>query len=96
MIDRWAEEIILESLKINKPLMDIKICIKGITYRQGAKEFYHSRNLALAKLLLKKGLNAYAWDELKSKEEVEGKELRRIDPKEADVVFDCFSLKAER
>jgi UDP-N-acetyl-D-mannosaminuronic acid dehydrogenase len=96
MIDQWAEEIIQVSLKINKPLKDIKICIKGITYRQGVKEFYHSRNLALAKLLLTKGLNAYAWDELMSKEEVEGKGLRWIDPKDADVVFDCFSLKVER
>jgi UDP-N-acetyl-D-mannosaminuronic acid dehydrogenase len=47
-------------------------------------------------LLLTKGLNAYAWDELMSKEEVEGKGLRWIDPKDADVVFDCFSLKVER
>jgi UDP-N-acetyl-D-mannosaminuronic acid dehydrogenase len=58
MIDSWAEKIVRESLKINKPIKDIKICIKGITYRQGVKEFYHSRNLAHAKLLLKKGLNA--------------------------------------
>jgi UDP-N-acetyl-D-mannosaminuronic acid dehydrogenase len=44
---------------------------------------------------LEKGLNAYAWDELMSKEEVEGKGLHWIDPKEADLVFDCFTLKIE-
>lgn len=95
MIDYWTEKIVLASLKLNKPLKDIKICIKGITYRQGVKEFYHSRNLALAKQLLEKGLNAYAWDELMSREEVEGKGLRWIDPTEADLTFDCFTLKID-
>ncbi len=95
MIDYWTEKIVMESLKVNKSLKDVKICVKGITYRQGVKEFYHSRNLALSNKLLEKGLNAYAWDELMSKEEVEGKELRWIDPKEADLVFDCFTLKIE-
>jgi UDP-N-acetyl-D-mannosaminuronic acid dehydrogenase len=95
MIERWAEKIVLEALKIDKPLKDVKICIKGLTYRQGVKEFYHSRNLALAQLLSKKGLNAYAWDELMSKMEVEGKGIAWIDPKDADLTFDCFSLKLE-
>jgi UDP-N-acetyl-D-mannosaminuronic acid dehydrogenase len=96
MIERWAEKIVLEALNIDKPLKDVKICVKGLTYRQGAKEFYHSRNLALAHLLNKKSLNAYAWDELMSKEEVEGKGIAWIDPKDADLIFDCFSLKLER
>ena len=43
---------------------------KGITYRQGVKEFYQSRNMAISKKLLEKGLTAYALDELMSKEEV--------------------------
>ena len=34
------------------------------------KEFYHSRNLALARLLWKKGLDAYVYDPLLSGEEV--------------------------
>jgi UDP-N-acetyl-D-mannosaminuronic acid dehydrogenase len=95
MIDHWTEKIVLASLKINKPLKDVKICVKGLTYRQGVKEFYHSRNLALAKQLVEKGLNAYAWDELMSKEEVEGKGLHWIDPTEADLIFDCFTLKID-
>lgn len=95
MIDHWTEKIVLASLKLNKPLKDVKICVKGITYRQGVKEFYHSRNLALAKQLVEKGLNAYAWDELMSKEEIEGKGLRWIDPAEADLIFDCFTLKID-
>ena len=60
--------------------------MKGITYRQGVKEFYHSRNLALAKKLVEKGLNAFAWDVLMLKEEVEGKGLHWIDPAEADLI----------
>jgi UDP-N-acetyl-D-mannosaminuronic acid dehydrogenase len=95
MIEQWAEKIVLEALKIDKPLRDVKICVKGLTYRQGVKEFYHSRNLALAQLMSKKGLSAYAWDELMSKEEVEAKGLRWIDPKDADLTFDCFSLRLE-
>lgn len=95
MIDHWTEKIVLASLRLNKPLKDIKICVKGLTYRQGVKEFYHSRNLALAKQLVEKGLNAYAWDELMTKEEVEGKGLLWIDPAEADLIFDCFTLKID-
>jgi UDP-N-acetyl-D-mannosaminuronic acid dehydrogenase len=95
MIDHWTEKIVLASLKLNKPLKDVKICVKGITYRLGVKEFYHSRNLALAKKLVEKGLNAYAWDELMSKVEVEGKGLHWIDPAEADLIFDCFTLKID-
>lgn len=95
MIDHWTEKIVLASLRLNKPLKDIKICVKGLTYRQGVKEFYHSRNLALAKQLVEKGLNAYAWDELMTKEEVEVKGLLWIDPAEADLIFDCFTLKID-
>ena len=60
----------MESLKVNKSLKDVKICVKSITYRQGVKEFYQSRNLAISKKLLEKGLTAYALDELMSREEV--------------------------
>lgn len=95
MIDHWTEKIVLASLRLNKPLKDVKICVKGLTYRQGVKEFYHSRNLALAKQLVEKGLNAFAWDELMSKEEVEGKGLPWIDPVEADLTFDSFTLKID-
>jgi len=96
MINYWAERIVLECLKVDKPLKDVKICIKGITFRKGVKELYHSRNLALAKLLMKKGLNVFVYDEMFSKEEVEKLGLKWIEPNNADVVFDPFELKITR
>jgi len=92
MIDYWAERILARCLKIDKPLSRIKICIKGITYRAGVREFYHSRNLALVKLLAEKGLDVYVSDPLLSCEEVEGRGLRFIKPEESDLVFDPFAL----
>ena len=96
MIYYWAERIVLECLKVDKPLKDVKICIKGITFRKGVKELYHSRNLALAKLLMKKGLNVGVYDEMFSKEEVEKLGLKWIEPNNADLVFDPFELKITR
>ncbi len=95
MINYWADKIILACMRINKPLNDIKICIKGITFRKGVKEIYHSRNLALAKLLVKKGLNVGVYDELFTPEEIEKLGLRWRTPDEADLIFDCFELKIE-
>lgn len=92
MIKYWAERIILEGMKINKPLAKVKICIRGITFRAGVKEFYHSRNMALAKLLMDKGLDIYVFDDLLSEQEVESKGFRYIKPEEADLAFDCFHL----
>lgn len=96
MINYWAEKIILECMKVKKPLSEVKICIKGITFRKGVKELYHSRNLALAKLLMEKGLNVFVYDEMFSKEEIEKLGLKWIDPEEADVIFDPFELKINR
>jgi UDP-N-acetyl-D-mannosaminuronic acid dehydrogenase len=93
MINYWAEKIVLECMKINKPLNNVKICIKGITFRKGVKDLYHSRNFALVKLLIEKGLNVFVYDEMFSKEEIEKLGLRWIEPNEADVVFDAFELK---
>lgn len=92
MINYWAEKIVLECMKINKPLNEVKICVKGITFREGVKELYNSRNLALAKLLIEKGLNVYVYDELFRKEEIEKMGLRFIEVEKADIVFDCFKL----
>ncbi len=92
MMNYWAERIILECLRVNKALGDVKICVKGITYREGIKELINSMNLALVKLLVKKGLNVYAYDELFTREEIEKMDLKFIDPRDADVVFDCFKL----
>jgi UDP-N-acetyl-D-mannosaminuronic acid dehydrogenase len=95
MIRYWAERILLECMKINKPLFSIKICIKGITFRAGVKEFYHSRNLALARLLMEKGLDAYVYDPLLSEHDVQTKGMRYIEPQKADLLFDPFLLKFE-
>ena len=95
MINYWAEKIVLECIKINKPLNKVKICIKGITFRKGVKELYHSRNFALAKLLVEKGLNTFVYDEMLGREEVEKLGLKWIKPNEADVVFDTFELKTQ-
>jgi len=96
MIEYWAEKILSEYSKINKPLNEIKICIKGITFRKGVKELHYSRNLALVNLLKEKGLDVYVYDELFSKEEIENMGLRYIQPKKSDLVFDCFKLKIDR
>ncbi len=71
MIVYWAERILAQCLKIDKPLSSIKICIKGITFRSGVKEFYHSRNLALVRLLTEKGLDVYVSDPLLSEKDIQ-------------------------
>ena len=95
MIQYWAEKILRECMKFDKPLSLVKICIKGITFRAGVKEFYHSRNLALAKLLADKGLDVYVADPILSEEDVRGKGLRYLKAVDADLVFDPFELKFE-
>ncbi len=93
MVKYWADKIVLACMKVNKPLSEVKICIRGITFREGVKEIYHSRNLALAKLLKDKGLKIYVYDDLFTLEEVERLGFKWIEPEEADVVFDSFKLK---
>ncbi len=93
MVHYWANEIILKCLSIDKPLNKIKICINGISFRKGVKELYHSRNLALAKLLKEKGLRVYVHDAMYTPNEVKNIGLSWISPEEADVIFDCYSLK---
>ena len=93
MINTWAEKIIDESKKLSKPLNEIKICIKGITFREGVKSLYYSRNLALVKLLEEKGLDVYVYDDLFSENEIKKENLRFANPDEVDVVFDVFTLE---
>jgi len=95
MVGYWTEKIILACMRVDKPLSRLKICIKGITFRSGVKEFYHSRNLELARNLMLKGLDTYVYDPLLSREEIEKKGLRYISPGEADLTFDPFSLRLE-
>jgi len=90
MINYWAEKIIAGCVRVKKPLNEVRICVKGITFRSGVKELYHSRNLALANLLMEKGLDVYVYDELFIKEEILEMGLKFIEPVEADFVFDSF------
>ncbi len=92
MIRYWGGKIVMESLKSDEPLSDVKICVKGITYRKGVKELYNSRNLALAKFLVDKGLDTYAYDEVLDQEHVELAGLKWIRPEDADIIFDTFNL----
>lgn len=92
MSNYWVDKIILECLRIDKPLSNVKVCIKGIAYREEIKELINSRNMALVKLLIKKGLNIYVYDELFTKEEIEQMGFIFIEPENADIVFDCFKL----
>ncbi len=96
MVGHWTEKIVLEGLQIDKPLSQVKICLKGITYRKGVKGLYHSRNLALARLLARKGLQVGVYDGLFSEEEIESLSLRFMNPDDADLVFDCFELSFSR
>jgi len=96
MIGHWADKIVLECLGIDKPLNQVKICLKGITYRKGVKGLYHSRNLVLAQLLARKGLQVGVYDELFSEEEIDNLNLRFMDPNDADLVFNCFELSFSR
>lgn len=93
MIDYWAEKIILACMKLNKPLGDVRICINGITFRSGVKELYHSRNLALSRLLMEKGLDVFVYDELFTREEIENMGLRFGHVGDADLIFNAFSLE---
>lgn len=92
MIKYWTEKITLECLQLDKPLKDVRICLQGITYREGVKGLHHSRNMALARMLMKKGLNVSVCDELFSENEVESLGLKAMKSEDADIVFNCFNL----
>ena len=93
MVDYWAEKIVLTCMRVNKPLSQVRVCVKGITFREGVKELYHSRNLALARLLAEKGLDVYVHDDLYTKDEIERLGLRHLEAEQADIVFDPFLLE---
>ncbi len=93
MINYWSDKIIEKSKLLDKPLESVKICINGISFREGVKSLYFSRNLKLIKNLYEKGLNVYAFDSLMSRNEIEKLNLRFIQPDRADIVFDSFKLE---
>ncbi|MDD5022722.1 MAG: nucleotide sugar dehydrogenase [Candidatus ainarchaeum sp.] len=91
MIDFWAEKIIEKAKKLGKPINEIKICIKGLSYRKGVKETAYTRSIPLIRKLESLGVDVYAYDELYSKEEIEKMNLKYSNPEECDLVFDCFN-----
>ncbi|MBN1322801.1 MAG: nucleotide sugar dehydrogenase [Methanotrichaceae archaeon] len=93
MIDFWAERIVMASLKLDLPLSRVRICIEGISYRAGAKGLYHSRNFALARLLMRKGLAVSVSDSLYSCEELEALGLRAGGAEGCHISFDPYALK---
>lgn len=94
MINYWSEKIVLKALEINKPLKEVSILIKGITYRKWVKELYHSRNFALAKLLKEKWLKLFIFDEMYSEDEINNLWFQYW--KNGDIEFNCFSLKINK
>ena len=93
MIDFWVQRIIAYCKNVKKPLKEVKICIKGISFRKGVKSLYRSRNLALVKLLKENGLNVYVYDDLFTRDEIEQMNLSFSTPDMVDVVFDPFTFE---
>jgi UDP-N-acetyl-D-mannosaminuronic acid dehydrogenase len=93
MVYYWVNVILENCLKINKPLNQVKICIKGITFRQGIKSTHYSRNMKIAEILKDKGFNVYVFDEMLSKKEIESLGFNQLQPDLADLVFDSFKLE---
>ena len=91
MVEYWVDKIIEKCTELDKPLRDIKICVKGITFREGVKELYHSRNLEIVRRLMSKGLNTFVYDSMFTKEEVEQMGLKWYNGDE-DIVFNPFNL----
>ncbi len=91
MIEYWAAKLADASAKAGKG-KKAKICVSTISFRPGVKKTFYSRPIALIRLLAKKGLDAYAYDELYSKEEIEKMGLKYAKPQDCDVVFDPFKL----
>ncbi len=89
MAEYWVDRIIAECIKIDKPLKDIRICVKGITFREGVKELYHSRNLEIVRRLMAKELKVSVYDEMFTSEEIEQMGLKSCSGEE-DIIFDGF------
>jgi len=86
----WVDKIISESLNLNKPINQIKICVLGISFRDNVKSIINSKNLELVKLLLEKGFIVTVFDKFYSKNEIEGLGLVYGTPEDVDIVFNPF------
>ncbi|MCX6671894.1 MAG: nucleotide sugar dehydrogenase [Euryarchaeota archaeon] len=95
MPEFWANKIVMECMKIHKPLNSVKICVTGITFRKGVKSLINSKNLELVRFLMKKGLSITVSDELLSQKDVEHLGLPYGRAEDAEVVFDPFTLNIE-
>jgi UDP-N-acetyl-D-mannosaminuronic acid dehydrogenase len=93
MVDFWVQRIIAFCKNIKKPLKQVKICIKGISFRKGVKSTYKSRNLALVERLQERGFNVYVYDDLYSRKEIERMNLSFSTPDKVDVVFNPFTFE---
>jgi len=91
MVDFWVDIIAKKVKKLDKPINEVKVCIKGISYRPGVKEVAYSRSIALIKKLEGLDVQVFAWDELYSKEEIEKMGLKYSDLDGCDIVFDVFA-----
>lgn len=90
MVDYWMEKIRAD-LKAKGKLKE-SVCVKGITYRPGVKELYHSRALTLAQKLKAQGFQVFAWDPLLSRKEIEALGLRYKKPEECAYVFEAHNV----
>jgi UDP-N-acetyl-D-mannosaminuronic acid dehydrogenase len=93
MVNFWVQRIIDYCKNIKKPLTEVKICVKGISFRKGVKSLYRSRNLSLVKLLKEKGLKVYVHDDLYTRDEIEQMNLSFATPDMVDIIFDPFTLE---
>ncbi|MFO7967184.1 MAG: nucleotide sugar dehydrogenase [Archaeoglobaceae archaeon] len=91
MADYWVNKIVSECTKIDKPLRNIKICVKGITFREGVKELYHSRNLEIVRRLMAKDLDVSVYDEMFTPDEIEQMGFKYCSEEvEVDIILDGF------
>jgi len=93
MIQYWADRIITRCQTLEIPLEQVTICIQGISFRKGIKNTYYSRNLALARLLMKKGMHVVIEDPLFSAQEIQKLGLTEGSSENADVIFNPFELQ---
>lgn len=70
----------------------IRVCVTGISFREGIKSIYRSTNVDLIKHLKSYGINVFVYDELFTRKEIEDMGFSYLDPEEADVVFNPFNL----
>jgi len=92
MVEFWFTKILYACSQLSKPLKHVKVCLDGITYREGVKGIYHSRSLALAGVLRERGFNVFLYDRLYTPEDITDFGFPFLEPSDADVVFHTHTL----